>query len=273
VPVPMKLSVVVLAALAGGLAAPARAADGQVSASYDITIGGIAFAKGNLVVKVEKEAYTARIGYRTAGVGKVVSGAKGEAMSTGSIKGDRPAAATYNLSGTGEKKDARIVMALAGGVIKSLEQEPPLKVDPDRIPVGPQHRQGVVDPLSAVLMPVKAKDGTLGPTACDRTLPVFDGWTRYDVKLSYKSADTIQKAGYAGPSVTCAARWLPVAGHKPDKESTKFMVDNRDIEVTLVPAAETSVLIPIRISVMTRTGLLVVDADRFTIIGETQAAR
>ncbi|MEJ1160353.1 DUF3108 domain-containing protein [Prosthecomicrobium sp. N25] len=265
-------------AVVGALATlpgPAAAGDGQISASYDITIGGIALAKGNLVVKVDKDAYTARVGYRTTGVAKVVSRATGEAMATGAIKGDKPAAATYQLDTNGERRPAHVVMGLANGTIKSLDQNPPLKDDPERVPVEAQHRQGVVDPLSAILMPLPRKgDAALGPAACDRTLPVFDGWTRYDVKLSFKAAGPIQKAGYAGPSITCAARWVPVAGHKPEKDSTKFMVDNKDIEVTLVPAADTGVLVPVRVAVMTLTGLLVVDADRFTVIGnEAQAIR
>lgn len=254
---------------------PAFAGDGQVATSFDVTMGGFAFAKANLVVKVEDERYTARMGYRTAGVGKVVSGAKGEAMSTGSLKGERPAPTAYSLEGQGEKKNPRIAMALAGGAIKSLEQEPPLKEDPERVPVRAEHRLGVVDPLSAVLMPLprREKEGALGPASCDRTLPVFDGWTRYDVKLSYKAGDTVQKAGYQGPAVTCQARWVPIAGHRPDRESTRFMAENRDMEVTLVPAGDTGLLVPIRIAVMTRSGLLLVEAEKMTVQSERQAAR
>lgn len=262
-------------ALAGSAIAfsPAAAADGQLSASYDISLGGFALAKGNLAVKVERDAYVARVGYRTAGMGKIMSGAKGEAMATGTLKPERPIPAAYNLDGSGEKKDSRVAMALAGGSIRTLDATPALKEDPERVPVRGEHKRDVMDPLSAILMPVARREAGTGPQACDRTLPIFDGWTRYDVKLSYKGTEPVQAGGYSGSAVVCAARWIPVAGHRPDRESTRFMADNRNLEVALAPVGETGVMVPVRVSIQTMSGTLLVKAEKFTVIQENQAAR
>lgn len=268
-------AVALCAALASGAAwpAPALAADGEVAASYDITLGGFALAKGNLAVKVEKDAYTARIGYRTAGVGKVMSGARGEAKSTGLLRPDRPVPASYLLEGTGDKKDHHVAMGLTGGSIRDLAVEPPLKEDAERVPVTAAHRRDVLDPLSAILVPVARRDGVAGPEVCDRTLPIYDGWTRYDVRLSYKRTDVISKPGYNGPAIVCAARWIPVAGHKPDREGTRFMADNRNLEMALAPVGDSGLMVPVRIAIETMSGLLVVQADRFQVIAGSHAAR
>ena len=252
---------------------PAFAADGEVAASYDITLGGFALAKGNLAVKVEKDAYTARVGYRTAGVGKVMSGARGEAKSTGTLRPDRPVPASYLLEGSGDKKEHHVTMALAAGSVRDLDVEPPLKDDDERIPVTAAHRRDVLDPLSAILVPIARRDGAAGREVCERTLPIYDGWTRYDVKLSYKRTDAVAKPGYSGPAVVCAARWIPVSGHKPDRAGTRFMAENRNLEMALAPVGDSGLMVPVRIAVETMSGLLVVQADRFQVIAGSHAAR
>lgn len=255
------------------LSSPVRAADGQLSASYEVAIGGFSVAKSNLIVKVENGLYAARVGYRSSGVGKMFSGFRGEAMSTGAVRGDRPVPATYKLDGKGDKKDSGVTMALAGGAVKSVASFPPLRDDEDRVPVKAEHQRGVVDPLSAILMPVEKASAELDRSACDRTLPIFDGWTRYDVKLSYKSTVSVAKPGYTGPAVVCGARWVPIAGHVPDRESTRFMQENQGVEVTLAPIGQSGFLAPIRISIPTRSGILVVEAEKFTPSPEKHAAR
>ncbi len=251
-----------LAALS--MATPVAAADGALTASYQISMAGFSLAKSNLLIKVEGDRYAARVGYRTAGLVRIASAARGEAASMGMLKPDRPFPVAYNLSTNGDKPQ-RVDMALAGGAISTLAIEPVLKDMADRVPITPTNKKDVIDPLSAILMPVTVGEAGLTPEACNRTLPIFDGWTRYDVKLSYKSTDMISKAGYVGPVVVCAARWVPIAGHRPMRESTRFMAENKDLELALAPIGSTGLAVPIYISVKTMSGTVIVDADRFVI--------
>ena len=243
--------------------------DGEIKASYDITIAGIGLAKANLIVKTQGDLYTAKVGYRTSGVAKAIVSAKGEAVSTGAIRDGRTLPVTYNLDARDDTKAQKVMLAMTGGTIRTMEVSPPTKPAPDRIPIGPEHQKNIVDPLSAIVMPVRKAANGKPEGICDRALPVFDGWTRYDIKLSYASTVEVKKDGLVGPFVTCQARFVPVAGHKPEAKGTKFMEENKDLSVTLGLSETVGLYVPVKISVKTMVGTVVVDLEK---VARTQAA-
>ena len=76
------------------------------------------------------------------------------------------------------------------------------------------NRRSIVDPLTAVLFSTAAAGETLSQDACRRTLPIFDGHQRYDLKLAFKRMDKVTaEKGYAGPVVVCSVSYEPIAGH------------------------------------------------------------
>src|SRR5262249_117637 len=84
----------------------------------------------------------------------------------------------------------------------------------DRVPVTNSNRQGIVDPLTALLFSADAAGEGLFPEACRHTLPIFDGHHRYDLKLRFKRMDKVTaEKGYAGPVVVCSVNYEPIAGH------------------------------------------------------------
>ena len=84
------------------------------------------------------------------------------------------------------------------------------------IPVTASNKTNVVDPLSAFLVPLDQPGVPIGHRACNRTVRVFDGWTRYDVQLYYKETKAIDGGSdtYSGRIIVCGARYVPVAGHR-----------------------------------------------------------
>jgi len=52
-----------------------------------------------------------------------------------------------------------------------------------RIPVTEANKRNIVDPTSALIMPVPEGEPLIGPAACNRTIPVYDGYVRFDVTL------------------------------------------------------------------------------------------
>src|SRR5437870_7734334 len=71
-----------------------------------------------------------------------------------------------------------------GGNVKELTATPP--PSSDRVPVTNSNRQGIVDPLTALLFSATSAGEGLSQEACRRTLPIFDGHQRYDLKLAFK---------------------------------------------------------------------------------------
>jgi hypothetical protein len=149
---------------------------------------------------------------------------------------------------------------------------PPLVDTGDRVPVSAANKRGVVDPASALMMPAQSRGDLTDPENCNRTLPVFDGATRFNVVLSYGETRAIEKPGYSGPVLVCNARYQAIAGHRPDRPGVQFMEQNRDMSVWLAPVEGTRVLLPVRISVKTTLGTNIIEATRWARGGATTSA-
>jgi hypothetical protein len=171
------------------------------------------------------------------------------------------------MEASNSEKSSSVHMDLASGTLKSVDAEPPTKPHRDLVPILSKHWKGVLDPVSAVVMPVRNAEDATGPAACARTLPIFDGWTRFDVPMSYQGTKTVDTKSYKGTVVVCSARWVPVSGHKRNKESVRYMQNNRALEAWLAPIPGTTLLVPYRVSVGTMRGTLVVEATDLKITG------
>ena len=239
----------------------AAAREGEVQALYAASFMGIGIAKGALSIKVERGAYAAKLHISTAGLARIVSSEESYIDAKGYV-GRSLVPSTYELMSRGDTV-TQVSMALGGGNVRSLKAIPELVEYDDRVPVTAAAKRRVVDPLSAAILPIMRDDKSEDKDVCDRTLPVFDGWTRYDINLSYTSTDPIDIPGYKGDAIHCSARWVPVAGHREGTKSTEYMRDNHDLDVWFVPMAEGRVMVPSKISVQTMRGLLLVVATQF----------
>jgi hypothetical protein len=114
-------------------------------------------------------------------------------------------------------------------------------------------------------LPAGTGDGA-APEVCQRTLPIFDGRRRYDLKLAFKRMDTVKaEKGYAGPAVVCSLTFEPIAGHRPSSALVKY-VTGREIEIAFAPVAGTKVLAPFRVTVANMLGNLTIQATRFEVL-------
>ncbi|WP_165498125.1 DUF3108 domain-containing protein [Siculibacillus lacustris] len=247
----------VLAACAGCVA-PAAAAPIETRAAYSVTLLGLPLARADLVLVVEGGAYRARIDWRTVGLARLVASTHGEVTAEGRLAAGRPVPRRYGLTVAGGRKPAAVTLTLADGRVVTAEVEPPIRPRPEVVPLTEAHRRGVVDPLGAALVP------TDGAGACARTLPIFDGWTRYDVTLTAKPGPATRPDGFAGATATCAVRWIPIAGHRTDLPNVRRMADNRDIELTLGRLDRVDLSIPVQASAATPFGTAVLTLDSLT---------
>ena len=125
------------------------------------------------------------------------------------------------------------------------------------MPVTDAHRKGVVDPMSAALIPVAGKGEVLAPEACKRKLAIFDGRQRADIDLVYKRMDQVEGGqGLPGPGRGLhRALSARSPGTVPERDAIKYLIAQRDMEMWLAPIAGTRVLVPFRFSVPTPFGL------------------
>lgn len=260
---PLVVAAILLALGPAQAAPPAKTPPGAPKSfrvRYGISLIGLPIGSASITGTVNPQGYRLDASGKLTGLAGVIINSKGAATSTGGILDNRIAPATFAASAATSNYMLTIRMAMAKGNATGVEITPPYQPMPDRVPLSEADRRGIIDPLSAFIMPVPGEGAPTGPSACDRTLQLFDGGVRFDIILSYTGTRDVKGAGYAGPVAVCAARYRPIAGHRPDRPATKFMAANREIELWLAPVTGTRFVIPYRLSVLSMLGTTVIEA-------------
>jgi Protein of unknown function (DUF3108) len=244
-------------------AAQARAV--TLNVDYGLYLAGIPIGSAEVKGTFEGTQYRLELQARLSGLGALVGG-DGSATAAGSMASARPTPSAFAARARTSAGERTLRMGLVGGNAVAVSIEPPLDPKLDKVPLAEIHKRAIIDPLSAVVAPV-VRGALSEPSNCNRTVPVFDGGTRFDMVLSYAGTRKVEKPGYSGPVLVCNVRYVPIAGHRPNRPATRFMQENRDISVWLAPVEGARVLVPIRISLKTMIGTSVVEATRFALDG------
>lgn len=269
--VPHKSAACLLVAAASLAALPASAAETRVRARYDLTLAGFNIGTASLQAGIDGASYDMNVSARLTGLARFLTGGRGAATSRGALRDARVAPAAYAINTKSGEKGQVIRYALAGGAIRTLSVEPPPKTV-GAVPISDADKRGIVDPISALMMPVAGSGDPLASSSCDRTLPVFDGRQRFDVALRYDRTETVTPASaapgqYEGKAIVCKATYKAISGHRPGRKQVVFMEGNKDMEVWLAPVTGTRALLPWKISVRTEVGTAVITASSFVVGG------
>jgi hypothetical protein len=242
-------------------------AQGKLDARYTVTLGGLPVGRGAWVIDITDDQFSAAASGTTAGLMRVFASGQGQSAARGGVASGQLVPSTYTSSIVTDQKHDEVRMVINSGTVKEFVADPPTAPSPDRVPLTEAHRRGVSDPMTASLMRVPGNGDTLVPQACQRTLSIFDGRMRYDLKLAFKRLDQVKsEKGYQGPTVVCSVSFSPVAGHIPDRAALKYLMELRDIELWLAPIAGTRVMAPYRVQVPTPIGIGVMQATQFVSV-------
>jgi hypothetical protein len=239
-------------------------AEGHLDASYTISFARIPVGEITATAVFGQNEYAISAGVHAGGVLKalLVDG-KASFSTQGTIKGDYPVPTSFTSKIVSSAETSDVTMALdEEGNVKDLTATPP--PSSDRVPVANSNRQAIVDPLSALLFSASAAGEVLSQEACRRTLPIFDGHQRYDLKLAFRRMDKMTaEKGYSGPVAVCSVNYEPIAGHRASIPLVKYLSEGREMEIALAPVAGTRLLAPFRLSVVSTLANLMIAANRF----------
>jgi len=239
-------------------------ADTRLAAHYGVTVAGLTVGRADLVIIIGDSEYTSAVSGRASGLLRTLVTGEGTLSARGAVADGRLVPASFMAKTVGDDETSAVTMTLEDGDVKDVTAETSAP-DAERVPLTADHRKGIVDPLSALLMQVGSTGDVVAADACRRTLPIFDGRRRFDLALSFKRIERLKAAkGYAGPAVVCAVVFKPIAGHRVGSKLVKYL-DGREIELTLVPIAGTRLLAPFRLSVISMLGDIVVEATAFEV--------
>ena len=253
-----------LGAVVLSLAAVGARAD-MLRATYNVSLIGLPIGVANVNATLTPSSYAIDATAKLSGLATMISRSRGASTGQGAIVDNHIVPATFATTASNASMTRTIRMSLAANAVTGVDISPPFEDKPDRVPLSEKDKQGVVDPIGAFVIPAPAKGPLVGPASCDRKIPVFDGYTRFDVDLSYVGQREVSAKGYKGPVAVCAVRYVPIAGHRRDRPATKFMADNKDLEVWLAPIDGARVLMPFRVSARTMLGTTVIEASEFSV--------
>lgn len=238
---------------------------------FNVTYGGLSVGTMTFAVRLDGSGYELTGNGRTRGLAEWFAPGKANLRSTGSLSGSELVADEHFLSVTEDKKTAvlRIAYHPSG--------EPEVFLEPDKrkknkspekyVSFRPDDLRNVVDPASTLVVPVDRDQAGNPEAVCGRNLRVYDGETRFDIRLSYKENRAVRTGGYDGWAYVCRLEYVPVAGHRKKHRSVERMAANRDMEIWLAPVAanETgnAVFTAIRIHVPTWIGTFNAEPEYF----------
>ncbi|HEX3494585.1 MAG TPA: DUF3108 domain-containing protein [Methylocella sp.] len=237
----------------------------EFRARYKVSLIGFPIGEAAAAGSLGPASYRIDLNAKLTGVAAMVANVKLALAATGAMRRGGVAPSTYATTSANSQGSRTVRMSLDAGNVKAVEIFPPFEDKEGRVPVTAANKRNILDPATALIMAVPEGQPLVGPAACNRTIPVYDGYVRFDVTLHYVGERHVAVEGYSGPVSVCAARYSPVAGHKRDSKSTKFMAENRDIEAWLAPIERAHVVVPFHVALMTLAGTAVVDAIQFSV--------
>lgn len=231
-----------LAAFTAGATVPPESIV-RPDARYRLSIAGIPIGSAALSVSVNDGRYTID---GTADFGFLFWGGRGGARTEGLASPHSWTPVRYRLTYEGTRRPGGMEIDFENGKAVRFHSFPPPPDDvmEGRIALTDAHLRGVLDPLTALVVP--AGPGADAESVCNRLLPVFSGFTRFDLELT--------GARDAEPGIGCSARYVPVAGHRPDSRSVERMTQPGAFEIALAPLV-THAWAPTRVAVQTRFGM------------------
>jgi Protein of unknown function (DUF3108) len=244
----------------------ARAADiawpSEVNAVYRFSFNGFNVGTYKFAVHYDGKTYAAT---GKAEISALFGAFKwvGNLTGAGAFEGPGPKPASYEMSYKTKSKVTTVKLGFAESKVASIALAPKKAPSPETVKLKPENLQNVFDPMGATLAVSDADPSN----ACNRTIPVFDGWTRYDLQLSLKGREHISEkkpSGQPRELLVCRVKYVPIAGHKP-KDFIDPWIDYNHIEVALRAVPTAGVYVPYRITVPSTIGPGVLTLDTINI--------
>ncbi len=252
--------------LAAALCVGALPAQADVlRARYSVSLIGLSIGDAAATSLIDRARYRMDLSAKLTGLAAMISNLKLALASTGSFRKGAVAPQTYATTSASSRETRTVRMSLDAGTVRAIAISPPFDDMDGRVPVTAANKRNILDPSSALIMAVPDGQPLVGPAACNRRIPVFDGYMRFDLAMSFVGVRQVAVKGYSGPVSVCAVRYIPIAGHKLDSKSTRFMAENREIEAWLAPVERARVVVPFHVALKTLAGAAVIDAVEFSV--------
>lgn len=267
------LSLVTTLILAGAGSESARA-QAKLDAYYTATLLGLPIGHTSWVVDLKESRFSSVATGSIAGFLRLFLDAQGSVAAEGRLSSGRPVPSKFQLKLLAGKWSDEVSIVFTGNRAKESVLPNSASPSADYVPIKDGDRVGVSDPMTALLVYVGGSGSTTVPQACERTVAIFDGHTRYNLRLAFERFGTAHPTeGYQGQVVVCSAKFLPVAGYDPKHFLVTYLAAQHETEIWLAPLTGTRLLVPYRASISTPMGVGVLEATKFAFGPSEEKAR
>jgi Protein of unknown function (DUF3108) len=251
-------------ASAGSMSANAQA---QLEAQYTATLLGLPIGHISWTIDLNNSRFSSVATGSIAGFLRLFLNAQGSVVADGRLTNGKPAASNFQLKLLAGKWSDEIRIVFSGNRAKETVLATSSSPSPAYVPIKDADRVGASDPMTALIVYVGGNGATTVPQACERTVAIFDGHTRYDLRLAFERFGVAHPTeGYQGEVVVCSAKFLPVAGYDPKHFLVTYLAAQHETEIWLAPLSGTRLLVPYRASISTPMGVGILEATKFAFI-------
>lgn len=255
---------VVLASLCGVLlpipaSSHATAAERTIQAEYIVSLYGLPIGTAWFDSTFGARSFSINGRLASSGIARLFDKTTGTTTVSGVIDNRGATPRTFQSAYHSGKKNSRTTIRFDKKRVIEAVNEPARETLPaDWVHVPAEELAATLDPISATL--IRAGSAS---EVCGRTLRVFDGEMRADLKLTHRSTGTI--ARFEGEGVTCDARFVPVAGYRKSRKQIAYLANRSRITITFARLADTGFFTPVDASIGTQVGTIRVTARKIEV--------
>ena len=242
-------------------------AQAKLDAYYTATLLGVPIGPISWVVDLKENHFTSVATGSIAGLLRLFLDAQGSVAAEGRLSSGKPVPSKFQLKLLAGKWSDEVGIVFSGNRAKESVLSTSANPSADYVPIKDGDRIGASDPMTALLIYVGGTGITTVPQACERTVAIFDGHTRYNLRLAFERFGTAHPIeGYQGQVVVCSAKFLPVAGYDPKHFLVTYLAAQHETEIWLAPLGSTRLLVPYRASISTSVGVGILEATKFVFV-------
>lgn len=250
----------------------AGAADTRFTINYGVSLNGLPLGRSEVHGSFQDQNYDLSGSTRLTGLAGAFMQFRAVGRARGVMSPTGPKPRSYSGQAATSDKLRSVQMSFGGNRVTASRIRPARHGGPDYVAIKDQDLSGVIDPISAMILPA---NGALDASVCDRTLPLFNGRERFDIRLSYKATRNVQVREIqriTDTAIVCRVNYKPISGHRPGRPEIQYYSSTNDIEVWIIEAPGLDVYLPYRISLPTPVGTGVLQMTNLQMSGVRPAA-
>jgi Protein of unknown function (DUF3108) len=168
--------------------AESRSADvpAKLDAYYTATLLGLPIGHISWAIDPKENRFSSVATGSIAGFLRLFMDAQGSVAAEGRLSGGKPVPSKFQLKLLAGKWSDEVGIVFNGNRAQESVLPPSATPSADYVPIKDSDRIGASDPMTALLVYVGGTGATTVPQACERTVAIFDGHTRYNLRLAFE---------------------------------------------------------------------------------------